>query len=446
MGNSTEPPRHNFFRSLEIEDVSIDEVRPNPNHSRIHSDAQICKLVASIKKYGLVAPLVVDGNCMIIAGHGVWQAAKKLSLATIPVVRITDLSMSQVSALSIFLNRVAEDSTWDREQLAVVFNQIIMDEPELEITETGFETAEIDQIILEYGAPGVTQEEDAADTLPQLDASRPVTTVLGDVWLLGRHHRLICGSALEDETYTQLMNGKKARQVVSDLPYNVQIEGNVSGLGKNKHGEFVQASGEMSDAEFSEFLSQATELMVKHSLDGSVHHLFMDWRGIALLVGAGLQHYDALINICVWAKSNGGMGSLYRSQHEMIAVFKSGKSRHINNVMLGKHGRNRTNVWNCPGVNAFGKNRDALLAMHPTVKPVTLITDAIKDCSKHKDIILDPFAGSGTVFLAAERCGRVAYGIELDPRYVDVALQRYKDVTGTEPVHEASGFTFSELS
>lgn len=446
MGIVVQAEIQKAYRQLKVEEVSIDSIKPNLGNARTHPKSQIQKLANAIKKYGFVAAVLVNADGMIIEGHAVWQAAKLLDLQKIPITRIIDLTKSQIRLLSIFLNRISEDSIWDLGKLALEFEQIILDNPDLEITDTGFETAEIDQIILENGALGVSQEEDAADTFPNIDASRPVTTALGDVWLLGRQHRLICGSALEDETYTQLMKGKQARQVVSDLPYNVQIKGNVSGLGKNKHGEFVQASGEMSDAEFSEFLGQATELMAKHSLDGSVHHLFMDWRGISLLVQAGLQHYDQLLNICVWAKTNGGMGSLYRSQHEMVAVFRSGKDRHINNVLLGKFGRNRTNVWTCPGVNAFGKNRDALLAMHPTVKPVSLITDAIKDCSNRKDIIVDPFAGSGTVFLAAERCGRVAYGIELDPRYVDVALQRYQDFTGTEPVHEASGLTFSELS
>lgn len=294
------------------------------------------------------------------------------------------------------------------------------------------------------GGLGDDDTQNEADRLPETNVSTPPVSCPGDLWLLGRH-RLLCADAIKAQSYTRLMADERAQMVFTDPPYNVPVDGHVCGLGSVRHNEFAMASGEMSDAEFTTFLKTVLSHMTAHSSDGAIHFVCMDWRHLYELLAAGRSVYSAFKNMCVWNKTNGGMGSLYRSKHELIAVFKTGSGPHINNVELGAYGRYRTNVWDYAGINGFGAERDAALAMHPTVKPVALVEDAIKDCSRRGSVILDAFAGSGTTIIAAERAGRHCFGLELDPRYVDVTLQRFRDFTGEEPVHAESGFTFGEL-
>jgi DNA modification methylase len=270
---------------------------------------------------------------------------------------------------------------------------------------------------------------------------------VGDLWQLGRH-RALCGNALERSGFALLTEGKTANLVFIDPPYNVSIEGHVSGLGAVCHREFPMASGEMSEAEFTRFLSTTFEQLCAFSRPGSMHYICMDWRHLREFLGAGAKTYGDLLNLCVWVKSNGGMGSLYRSQHELIGVFKNGKARHRNNVELGRHGRNRTNVWTYPGVAGFGRQNEegVLLSLHPTVKPVALVADAILDCSGRGDLVLDAFLGSGTTLIAAERTGRTCYGIELDPLYVDTIIRRWQAYAGEIARHTVSGQSFAELA
>ena len=259
-------------------------------------------------------------------------------------------------------------------------------------------------------------------------------------------HRLYCGDALTAETYEALLGENRADLVFSDPPYNVPIAGHVSGLGKARHREFAMASGEMSKDEFTIFLKTALNLMARFSRDGSIHFICMDFRHMAELLEAGSEAYAELKNLCIWDKQSGGMGSLYRSQHELVFVFKSGKVPHVNNVQLGRYGRYRTNIWSYPGLNGFGRRRGESLAAHPTVKPVSLVADAIRDCSKRGDLVLDPFAGSGTTTLAAERTGRRAAAVELDPAYVDLAIQRWERLTGDTALLDGDGRPFSAIA
>jgi len=268
--------------------------------------------------------------------------------------------------------------------------------------------------------------------------------MVGDLFRIGPH-RLVCGDARDPASYSALLGGEHAQMIITDVPFNVKIGGNVSGLGKVVHGEFPMASGEMSRDEYIAFLNTVMAQLAHHSIDGSIHFHFIDFRHITEMLAAAEGVYSEVKNLCVWVKQNAGMGSLYRSQHELVFVFKSGKSPHINNVQLGKHGRNRTNVWRYAGANSFGKDRDALLAAHPTAKPVDLVADAIMDCSDRGGLVLDPFLGSGTALLAAERTGRRGFGIELDPWYVDVALARLAVVCADPVIHDATGMTFAEL-
>lgn len=415
---------------LEIAYRSPARLRPHPRNARDHSDAQIDKIAASIRSFGFNSPVLVDADDQIIAGHGRVLAALKLGMDQVPVVAIEHLSANQRRAFMLADNRIAELSTWDDEILALELEELsVLDEP-FEITDTGFELPRIDALIEERHKP----KADPADA--------PVSNVeavarAGDLWLLGRH-RLFVGNALECESYLALLEGRRAQMVFIDPPFNVPIQGHVSGLGKAQHSEFVMASGEMSDTEFEQFLRSAFTRLADASADGAIHFVCMDWRGLHTLLKAG-DAYSELKNICCWVKSQGGMGSLYRSQHELVAVFKSGTAPHINNVELGRHGRNRSNVWLMPGMNSFQKGRAEKLAMHPTVKPVALVADAILDCSKRGGLVLDVFAGSGTTLIAAERTGRVCAAMELDPHYADVILRRFCDVTGIEPFNAATG-------
>lgn len=417
-----------------VECLAITSLKPSPRNARTHSKAQVEQIAASIEEFGFTNPVLIDETKTILAGHGRVEAAKRLGHTKVPVVRIEHMSAEQKRAYVIADNQLALNAGWDEALLAMEFEAL--NELEFDISLIGFEMGEVDRIISNY----TEIEQDDADNTPSVSEGDPITQT-GDVWLIGPH-RLICGDATDPVTFDQLFAGAKAQMVFTDPPYNVPIAGHVSGLGKKTHKEFAMASGEMSQTEFKAFLNTVFSELARVSDDGTIHYICMDWRHMREVLAAGDQVYTELKNLCVWAKSKGGMGSLYRSQHELVFVFKSGTGRHINNVSLGKHDRNRTNVWSYAGANAFGATRDADLEMHPTVKPLDLVRDAILDCSNRGGIILDAFAGSGTTLLAAARAGRVGYGIEIDPAYCDVILKRFV-VAGFEPVLEATGQPFT---
>ena len=289
---------------------------------------------------------------------------------------------------------------------------------------------------------------DAADGDPaDADVPMPADVAIsrrGDIWLLGKH-RLMCGSALVSDDLAALMAGAKAKMAFADAPYNCPVDGHVTGLGKSKHREFAMASGEMSKDEFTDFLTVAVQRLADHCVDGAVLDLCMDWRQLLpLQVAIGRAGLD-LVNLAVWVKSNGGMGSLYRSQHELVLIAKKGNVPHVNNVQLGRFGRYRTNVWRYAGINSFGKGRAAQLAVHPTCKPIALVADAIRDVTNIGDLVLDTFMGSGTTLLAAERRRRIAYGMDLDPLYVDVAIRRWEAMTGCAATLQESGESFAQM-
>ena len=424
---------------LAIEHVPVADLRPYSGNARVHRPNQIAEIASSITAFGFNNPVLIDKTGTIIAGHGRVEAAKKLGLDTVPCLRLEHLSDAQKRAYVIADNRLAEKAGWDREILAIELQHLTTLDVDFDVTITGFEMAEIDVLLGEAEAT-----TDAADVVPQL-ADGPAVTRLGDLWQIGAHH-LICGDATDLETSARLLDGERVQMVFTDPPYNVKIDGHVSGLGAVKHREFAFASGEMTQAEFTAFLERVFANLVLRAVDGAIHFVCMDWRHLGEVLAAGGRTFSELKNICVWNKTNGGMGSLYRSQHEMVFVFKSGSAPHINNVELGRHGRYRTNVWTYAGANTFSATRDADLAMHPTVKPVALVADAILDCSKRRGIVLDVFAGSGTTLVAAERTGRRGYGIELDPAYCDTILKRVSGVAGVEARLLATGQTFAEVS
>jgi DNA modification methylase len=337
------------------------------------------------------------------------------------------------------------NSVWDERLLAEQLKELSVLDLDFNLEVMGFEMGEID-LLIEGLASGAQAQDDPADAIPAAP-DRPPVSRAEDLWLLDRH-RLYCGSALDSRSYGVLMNCEHANVVFTDPPYNSKIDGHASGLGAIRHREFVMASGEMSEGEFTAFLTKACKLLASNSADGSIHFLCMDWRHLGELLAAGREVYSELKNICVWVKHNAGMGSFYRSQFELVFVFKHGRGSHRNNVQLGQYGRHRSNVWSYPGANFFGRATEEgnLLALHPTVKPVALVQDAILDCSARGDIVLDPFVGSGTTIMAAERVGRRCYAMELDPLYVDTTIRRWQAYTGALARHSETGRAFNELA
>lgn len=421
--------------------VAVSALRPYARNARTHSRRQIKKIAASIERFGFVNPVLIDENNQIIAGHGRVAAAKLLGWPEVPTLRIEHLDAAEKRAYILADNRLAEDAGWDQEMLAIELQGLI--ELDFSIELTGFDIAEVDHI-LDAEAEAQAPDRNIDDDVPPGPASGAAITRPGDLWQLGQH-RLLCGDATAASSYTRLLGGAKAALIFTDPPYNVPIGGHVSGLGKARHREFAMASGEMTPDEFRRFLESVFRHMAAHSADGSIHFICMDWRHMAETLAAGESVYTELKNLCVWVKSNGGMGTFYRSRHELVLAFKNGTAVHINNFELGQTGRYRTNVWEYAGVNSFGQDRNLALAMHPTVKPVALVADALKDCSKRRQIVLDPFAGSGTTVIAAEKTGRRAYVLELDPLYCDTIIRRWQAFTGKPALHADTGRCFEEM-
>ena len=430
---------------LEVIYRRIDELKPDPANPRRHSKQQIRQIANSIKAFGFNAPILIDRDGNIIAGHGRWLACRELGWSEVPTLCLDHLTPAQARAFLIADNRLAEIASWDDQLLAQQLKELSLLVLDFNIEDIGFEMGEIDLRISSLEDPAATND-DLADLLPELPASAPISKI-GDLWVLGRH-RLLCGTALNSMAFAALMGEERAATVFTDPPYNVPIDGHVSGLGAIHHRPFPMASGEMDRSEFTAFLTRACRNLAAFSVDGSLHYLCMDWRHLEELLAAGREAYTELKNICVWVKDNGGMGSLYRSQHEFVFVFKHGRNGHRNNVLLGQFGRNRSNVWNHPGANSFARcgEEGNLLALHPTIKPVAMVADAILDCSARRDIVLDAFLGSGTTLIAAERTGRRCYGLELDPRYVDTIVRRWQALTGGNARHDASGRDFDDLA
>ena len=426
--------------TLHIEYVPVSELRPSDRNARTHPARQEHQLTAAIKEFGFTVPILIAADKRIIAGHLRAEAAKAAGLTTVPVICVDHLSKEQMRALALAENKISLGSQWDMDLLKAELQELAAKDLSFDIEITGFETAEIDMII---DGPTEAKKLDPSDDVPKVETQAVTRT--GDLWLLGEH-RLLCGDSLKAANYTELMADDKARVVFSDVPFNVPISGHVGGLGTVQHREFAMASGEMTEAEFTEFLRTAFVHMANYSVDGAIHFIAIDWRHIGEILAAGKSVYSELKNICVWNKDNGGMGSFYRSKHELFFVFKVGTSPHVNTIELGRSGRYRTNVWDYAGVNTMRAGRQQDLEMHPTVKPTALVIDAIKDCSHRGDIVLDPFCGSGTTIIAAEKSKRRARTIEIDPLYVDVAVRRWQKLTGMRAVADITGETFDEVA
>ena len=426
----------------QVEMRQTDSLKPAKRNARTHNDAQIDLLANSILQFGVIKPIVADDRDRVVAGHGLLMALRKLGLKRVPVIRVSHLSETQLRAYALADNQLATKSGWDRELLSIELGELEVALPEidLDLSMLGFEAGEIDRLNDDFGEAA----PNSADEIPELEDG-PAVAQLGDVFVLGRH-RLLVGDARDPQAYDQLMQGEVAEMGLHDPPYNVRIQGNVGGRGRIKRREFVCASGEMSRDQFTSLLKVTLGLCADHSVDGAIHFVFIDWRHVGELLEAGAEVFDDLKNMCVWVKSNAGQGSFYRSQHELVLVFKHGHAPHLNNFGLGASGRTRSNVWRYAGVNAFRAGRMDELKMHPTVKPVAMISDAMRDCSRRGGIVLDAFAGSGTTIMAAEQIGRRAFCMEIDPHYADVAIRRWQVFTRRDAVLESSGQTFDELA
>lgn len=413
------------------------ELKPSSRKTRLHPAKQVQQLAASISTFGFVVPLVVDEEGTILAGHGRYLAAQRLGRDEVPIVRVAHLTPERKRAFALADNRLAELSNWDEDILVVELKELSSLDLDFNVEVTGFETVDLDRLEARTKA-------DKPEIVPPVDLEKPAVTRTGDLWQLGPH-RLLCGSALEEGSYKTLLEDERAQLVFADPPYNVVIDGHVSGLGSVKHAEFLMASEEMTEKEFTTFLHNSLKQMAAFSGDGAIHYICMDWRHVGELTTAAHGIYSEQKNLIIWNKSNAGMGTFYRSKHELIFAYKVGTAPHINNFGLGESGRYRTNVWDYRGANTFRRDRMKDLIDHPTVKPLAMVVDALKDCSNKGGVVLDPFLGSGTTLLAAHRTRRLGRGIELDPRYVDVAIRRWQALSKQSAVLIKTGQSFDEL-
>jgi DNA modification methylase len=429
-----------ILRTLSVCYLPIGQLEPDPRNARVHSKKQIRQIASSIESFGFNVPILIDAGNTIVAGHGRLLAAKRLGLAEVPTVRLDHLTPAQRRAFAIADNRLTEIASWDDRLLGETLKELASVDLDFALEVTGFDTGEID---LRIEALSQNQREAAEPPIPAV--SGPAVTRTGDLWLLGPH-KVFCGDALDAEAYRTLLGTETASAGFSDPPYNVPVDGNISGHGQTRHREFPMAAGEMDSAAFTKFLETSLRHMAAFSRAGAVHYVCMDWRHMAEMLSASRAAGLDMLNLCVWTKPNAGMGSFYRSQHELIIVFKAGSASHQNNVQLGRQGRNRTNVWAYAASPAFGRAGEEghLAALHPTVKPVAMVADAILDSSRRGDIVLDCFLGSGTTLMAAERTGRQCRGLELDPLYADVIVRRWQAYTGAAARHAVTGVAFDE--
>ena len=427
-------------QSAAITDWLIADLTPYARNARTHSKKQIRQIARSIERFGFVNPVLASDDGQIVAGHGRVEAAKLLGMKAVPTIALSHLSAEERQAYVLADNKLAENAGWDKDILAIELQHLV--DMDFDVELTGFEIAEIDFIIEEANSNENSDNDWHDDVVPELTG--PSVSEPGDVWIMD-NHRLICGDARDGGVIAALLQGRNPDMMFTDPPYNVKIDGNVCGLGSVKHKEFAFASGEMDADEFTAFLTQSLGASARCLRDGAIAFVCMDWRHMRELLDAGEVVFDELKNLIVWNKTNGGMGAFYRSKHELIFVFKKGSAPHTNSFSLGETGRYRTNVWDYAGISSVGSARDEELKMHPRVKPVVMIADAIKDCSRRGEHILDCFAGSGSTLIAAEKTGRHAMLVEYDPSYCDTIVRRWQDYTGKKASRESDGAVFGEL-
>ncbi len=434
------------YVSLHLSDYRIEclptaTLRPYTGNARRHSKAQIKQIADSIRRFGFTNPVLISDDGQIVAGHGRVQATRCMGMETVPTLRLSHLSETERRAYVLADNKLALNAGRDKKILAIELEELT--KLDIDVSLTGFSVAEVDLILdaaQDADPAGMLGPEDEIPSQAALPVSQP-----GDVWLLGRH-KLLCGDARDRAAYAALMKGEKAEAVFTDPPYNVPIDGHVTGLGQIRHREFAMGAGEMSSAAFTQFLATTLGEAANVCRDGAIVFVCMDWRHLGELLAAGREVFSELKNLCVRNKTNGGMGTFYRSKHELVCVFKVGEAPHTNTFGLGQTGRYRTNVWDYPRVSSMSSARAEALAMHPTVKPTALVADAIRDVTKRRQLVLDPFAGSGTTLIAGEICGRSTRVIEYDPLYCDTIVRRYEQLVGKPGLLYANNLDFETIA
>lgn len=438
-GDATRGP--NRMRSIRtMEERPVSALRPYTGNARTHSKRQIRQLVESITRFGFTNPVLIADDDTIVAGHGRVLAAERLGMTHVPTVRLAHLTDAERRAYVIADNKLALNAGWDQDLLAIELQALV--DLDFDVELTGFSLAEVDLVLdaaSDREVPGPDGPADAIPPLPATAVSRP-----GDLWQCGPH-RVLCGDARVAADYAALLDGVVVDLIFTDPPYNVPIDGHVCGLGRVRHREFAMGAGEMSESMFIEFLRETLGAAARTCRDGAIAFVCMDWRHMGELLAAGRLVFAEFKNLCVWNKTNGGMGTFYRSKHELVFVFKVGSAPHVNTFGLGETGRYRTNVWDYPGISSLGTNRETELAMHPTVKPVALVADAIRDCTKRGAVVLDCFGGSGTTLIAAEKSGRRARLLEYDPAYCDTIVRRWETFTGKQATLVATGELFEDV-
>lgn len=427
--------------SNQLIERSVASLKPYAGNARVHSRKQIRQIAESIKRFGFNNPVLVSDDGQIVAGHGRVEAARLLGMATVPTLALSHLSDAERRAYVLADNKLALNAGWDSDILAIELQALV--DLDVDISLTGFTVAEVDLVIDEAAESSPKRRDATEDAVPE-PAGHPVTR-RGDLWLLGRH-KLICGDARMHPDYAALLGSERVDLVFTDPPYNVPIDRHATGHGRYHHRDFAFAAGEMSEAQFTAFLTQAMCATASVMRDGAIAFVCMDWRHMGELLVAGRAAFTELKNLVVWNKANGGLGSFYRSKHELVFVFKMGTADHVNNFGLGGDGRYRTNVWDYGGTNTKSSTRATDLEMHPTVKPVALVADAIRDCSKRGDIVLDAFGGSGSTLIAAEKTGRLARLLEIDPLYCDTIIRRWEILTGKRATLAATGERFEDVA
>ncbi len=425
---------------LAIEYLPVDQLVPSPRNARVHSRRQKALIADSIRRFGMVTPVGIGTDNQLIYGHARVEAAKLAGLETVPVVRLEHLTADEQRAYLLADNRLALESGWDRELLALELQEL--QALDFDLPALGFSLPEIDSLYEDLADARTEGADPQDDTLP--DRRQYTVTRPEEMWVLG-NHRLIRGDARNLLIYERLLQGDVIDIVFADPPYNVKIENNVSGLGKVRHVDFAMASGEMSTQEFTDFLAECFEPAAARMRAGAIAFVCMDWRHMTELHEAGLRVFDELKNVCIWNKKNAGMGAFYRSKYEMVFVFKKGEASHINTFGLGQGGRHRSNVWDYAGISTLSRSGLDELAMHPTVKPVGMIVDALKDCSARGGIVLDNFGGSGSTLIAAEKCGRIGRLIEYDGSYCDTIVRRWQTYTGKTAMLFGTDTSFDEI-
>jgi DNA modification methylase len=428
--------------NVRVQVLPISQIKLNPRNSKTHPAGQIRQIANSMVAFGFTNPLLVTEDGRLIAGEGRYRAAQLLGLAKVPVIVLAELSPARQRALAIADNRIAENAGWNRERLATEIPELagLLEAEGLDVSILGFEAVEIDQLVTDF-------EENAADPEDSIDPKwwqDRVVSKPGDLWLLGPH-KLLCGDVRSAADIARLMAHCRADVAFVDPLYNLRI-GGVVGRGRTKHSEFAVASGEMSSADYVGFLSITLNVAASVSREGALHYVCTDWRHIAELLAAAKPVYGDTINIAVWVKPNARQASFYTSQHEFIGIFRVGQAPHLNNVELGRHGRSRSNVWHYAEVNSFRAGRMEELRSHPSAKPVALVADAITDCTRRGDVVLDTFSGSGSTIMAAERVGRHARALEIEPRFVDLTIRRWQAFTRRDARHAESGLSFDEIA